>query len=197
MGRITLVEGDISEQDVDAIVNAANNELILGTGVAGAIRKRGGPTIQQECDAIGPIKLGDAAVTGAGDLPARHVLHAAAMAPGGVAEETHVRESLRAALLIAAENGFRTIAIPALGTGVGGFSLQRCAEVSLDCTSKQRLPSKRYASYCSVSPRSGCSKWSTTRLRSQPRWTAWPSCEIATEGFPSRLIQRSNPILNG
>lgn len=132
MGRITLVEGDISEQDVDAIVNAANNELILGTGVAGAIRKRGGPTIQQECDAIGPIKLGDAALTGAGDLPARHVLHAAAMAPGGVAEETHVRESLRAALLLAAENGFRTIAIPALGTGVGGFSLQRCAEVSLE-----------------------------------------------------------------
>jgi O-acetyl-ADP-ribose deacetylase (regulator of RNase III) len=132
VGRITLVEGDISEQDVDAIVNAANNRLILGTGVAGAIRVQGGPAIQQECDAIGSIELGSAVVTGAGNLPARHVVHAASMLPGGVAEETNVREALRAALRLAAENGFRSIAIPAIGTGVGGFSLQRCAEVSLE-----------------------------------------------------------------
>lgn len=132
MGRITLIEGDISDQDVDAIVNAANSGLILGTGVAGVIREKGGPTIQQECDEIGPIEVGAAAVTGAGRLRARHVVHAAGMTPGGAAEESNVRKALHAALVLASENGFRTIAIPAIGTGVGGFTLQRCAEISLE-----------------------------------------------------------------
>ena len=71
MGRIVLSEGDISEQEVDAIVNAANTQLVLGAGVAGAIERRGGPEIQQECDAIGPVELGDAVATGAGELAAR------------------------------------------------------------------------------------------------------------------------------
>jgi O-acetyl-ADP-ribose deacetylase (regulator of RNase III) len=132
VGRVTLIEGDITEQEVDAIVNAANSELILGTGVAGVIREKGGPTIQQECDQHGPIEVGGAAVTGAGNLRAQYVVHAAGMAPGGSADEESVRESLRASLALAAERGFRTIAIPALGTGVGGFALQRCAEVSLE-----------------------------------------------------------------
>lgn len=132
MGRITLVEGDISEQDVDAIVNAANSALILGSGVAGAIRERGGPTIQQECDAIGPIEVGAAALTGAGDLPARFVIHAAGMPPGGAADEASVRSSVRDSLRLARENGCRTIALPAIGAGVGGLSLQRCGEVSLE-----------------------------------------------------------------
>ena len=69
-GRIAICEGDLTEQAVDAIVNAANSALVLGAGVAGAIRAKGGPSIQAECDAIGPIEVGDAAVTGAGDLPA-------------------------------------------------------------------------------------------------------------------------------
>ena len=132
MGSITLIEGDITEQEVDAIVNAANTELILGTGVAGAIREKGGPSIQQECDEHGPIDLGGAAVTGAGDLRARYVVHAAAMPPGGAADEESVRGALRASLDLAAERGFGSIAIPAIGTGVGGFGLQRCAEVSLE-----------------------------------------------------------------
>jgi O-acetyl-ADP-ribose deacetylase (regulator of RNase III) len=132
VGRITLIEGDITEQEVDAIVNAANNELILGTGVAGVIREKGGPTIQQECDEHGPIEIGGAAVTGAGNLRASHVVHAAGMSPGGAAEEESVRAALRASLRLAAERGFRSIAIPAIGTGVGGFALQRCAEVSLE-----------------------------------------------------------------
>jgi O-acetyl-ADP-ribose deacetylase (regulator of RNase III) len=84
-GRIVLREGDITAEPVDAIVNAANSGLVLGSGVAGAIRERGGPSIQAECDAIGPIEVGDAAVTGAGDLPARYVIHAAGMPPGGEA----------------------------------------------------------------------------------------------------------------
>jgi O-acetyl-ADP-ribose deacetylase (regulator of RNase III) len=132
VARITLVEGDISEQEVDAIVNAANSHLILGAGVAGAIREKGGPTIQQQCDEIGLIEVGAAAITDGGELPAKYVIHAAGMAPGGVADEQSVRKSLRASLEIAARENLTTIAIPAIGTGVGGLSLQRCAEVSLE-----------------------------------------------------------------
>ena len=132
MGRITLIEGDVTEQEVDAIVNAANSELVLGTGVAGVIREKGGPTIAEECARHGPVQIGGAAVTGAGNLPARAVVHAAGMAPGGTADEQSVRASLRASLDLAAERGFRSIAVPAIGTGVGGFGLQRCAEVSLE-----------------------------------------------------------------
>lgn len=78
--RITLVEGDLTAQRVDAIVNAANSDLLLGSGVAGAIARRGGPSIAAECAAHGPIAVGEAAVTGAGELPARWVIHAAGMA---------------------------------------------------------------------------------------------------------------------
>jgi O-acetyl-ADP-ribose deacetylase (regulator of RNase III) len=132
MGRIVLLEGDISEQEVDAIVNAANTELVLGAGVAGAIRSRGGPTIQQECDAIGSIGLGEAVATGAGDLAARLVIHAAGMPPGGSATESSVHAAIRRSLEIAREQGCETIAIPALGAGIGGFPAQRCAEILLD-----------------------------------------------------------------
>lgn len=130
-GRVTLVEGDITEQAVDAIVNAANSALQLGAGVAGAIRERGGPSIQKECDEIGAIEVGDAAVTGAGTLSARFVIHAAGMAPGGHATEDSVRRSARRSLVLANERGCRTIAMPAIGAGIGGFSPQRCAEVLL------------------------------------------------------------------
>jgi len=132
VGRISIVEGDITSQQVDAIVNAANSALQLGAGVAGAIREAGGPTIQQECDAIGPIAVGDAAITGAGDLPARFVVHAAGMAPGGAADEQSVRSSVRASLNLAREKGLTSIALPAIGAGIGGFGMQRCAEVSLE-----------------------------------------------------------------
>jgi O-acetyl-ADP-ribose deacetylase (regulator of RNase III) len=132
MTRIELQEGDITEQEVDAIVNAANSALILGAGVAGAIARRGGPSIADECAAHGPIAVGEAALTGGGLLPARAVIHAAGMAPGGQASEESVRSSVRASLEIAAEQGFRTIALPAIGAGIGGFSLQRCAEVSIE-----------------------------------------------------------------
>jgi O-acetyl-ADP-ribose deacetylase (regulator of RNase III) len=130
-GRIVLREGDITLEEVDAIVNAANSHLVLGAGVAGAIRQRGGPQIQAECDAIGPIGVGDAAVTGAGDLPARWVIHAAGMPPGGSATEASVHASVRRSLELAREKGCRTIAIPAIGAGIGGFPVQRCAEILL------------------------------------------------------------------
>jgi O-acetyl-ADP-ribose deacetylase (regulator of RNase III) len=131
-GRIVLREGDITDQEVDAIVNAANSELILGAGVAGAIRRKGGPTIQEECDRIGPIAVGDAAVTGAGDLPARFVIHAAGMPPGGVATEESVRSAMRRSLELAREKQCRTVAVPAIGAGIAGFPLQRCAEILLE-----------------------------------------------------------------
>ncbi len=132
MGRITLIEGDITEQAVDAIVNAANTALVLGSGVAGAIRAKGGPTIQQECDDHGPIRVGDAAVTGAGDLPARFVIHAAGMPLGGHASEESVRSSVRRSFELASENGCTSLACPAVGAGVGGLSMQRCAEISIE-----------------------------------------------------------------
>jgi len=132
MTRIRLEEGDITQAAVDAIVNAANTDLVLGSGVAGAIRSRGGPEIQRECDALGPIGLGEVAITGAGALPARHVIHAAGMLPGGRVEEPALRSCTRGALELAEGRGLRSLAFPAIGTGVGGFSVQRCAEVMLD-----------------------------------------------------------------
>ena len=132
MGRIALTEGDITEQVVDAIVNAANSDLALGSGVAGAIRQKGGPSIQRECDEHGPIQVGEAAVTGAGELPARFVIHAAGMPPGGQASEESVRASVRSSLEAARDRSCRSVALPAIGAGVGGLSVQRCAEVSLE-----------------------------------------------------------------
>lgn len=132
MGRITLIEGDISAQEVDVIINAANKELLLGSGVAGAIRERGGPSIQRECDEHGPIAIGEAAITGAGELAARYVVHAASMARGGLATEESVRDSLQRSLELAAEHGSVSVACPAIGAGAAGLSLQLCAEILLE-----------------------------------------------------------------
>lgn len=132
MGRIRLLEGDICREEVDAIVNAANTELKLGTGVAGAIREQAGPAVQEECDGLAPVAVGEAVLTGAGRLPARHVLHAASMELGGRTTEEALRASTRCCLELAREHELRSIAFPALGTGVGGLSLQRCAEIMLE-----------------------------------------------------------------
>ncbi|MCH7707359.1 MAG: macro domain-containing protein [Myxococcales bacterium] len=129
---IVIQEGDITEQEVDAIVNAANSELVLGDGVAGAIREKGGPSIQEECTAHGPVAVGEAAVTGAGNLATRFVIHAAGMPLGGSATAESIRLSVRSSLERAAERGCRSIAIPAIGAGLGGFPVQRCAEILLD-----------------------------------------------------------------
>jgi O-acetyl-ADP-ribose deacetylase len=129
--KVVLRRGDLTEAKVDAIVNAANNDLLLGAGVAGAIRKKGGPAIQNECDRIGPIPLGEAAITGAGDLAATYVIHAASMRLGELTSEEHLAESTRNSLLRAAEKGIQSIAFPAIGTGVAGFPMERCAEVML------------------------------------------------------------------
>lgn len=134
--KIKLMVGDLTESDTDAIVNAANNDLQLGGGVAGAIRRKGGDTIQQECDAIGSIPIGGAAITGAGKLRARHVIHAASMQLGGRTTAQALRSSTAHSLRIAAENGLASIAFPAVGTGIAGFPMKECAEIMLRETLK-------------------------------------------------------------
>lgn len=130
--RVEILVGDITAVAADALVNAANTDLILGAGVAGAIRRSGGPTIQQECDRIGPIPLGQAAVTGAGRLPAQYVIHAAAMHLGGTVSAAGLRDATRNSLLRASETGCRSVAFPAIGTGVGGFPLEEAARIMVE-----------------------------------------------------------------
>ncbi len=132
---ISVEQGDISLFGGDAVVNAANNHLVLGAGVAGAIRARGGPTIQAECDALirrrGPIDVGEAVVTGGGNLQARFVIHAAAMGSEPVSE-TSIRSATAQALRLARELGLSSVAFPVLGSGVGGFSLEDSARLMID-----------------------------------------------------------------
>ncbi|MCI0403778.1 MAG: macro domain-containing protein, partial [Acidobacteria bacterium] len=129
---IVIEQGDLTEADVDAIVNAANNDLQLGGGVAGAIGRKGGPAIQEECDRIGPIGIGEAAITTGGNLKARYVIHAASMELGGRTTAESLRASTRNSLARAAEKGVKTVAFPAVGTGIAGFPMRDCAEIMLD-----------------------------------------------------------------
>jgi O-acetyl-ADP-ribose deacetylase (regulator of RNase III) len=129
--KIILLQGDVTGMDVDAIVNAANNDLQLGGGVAGVIRRKGGEAIQQECDAIGSIPIGGAAITTGGKLHARFVIHAASMQLGGATTARALRSSTAHALRIAAERGLRSIAFPAVGTGIAGFPISECANIML------------------------------------------------------------------
>jgi len=134
--KIHMAVGNLTESDADAIVNAANNDLQLGGGVAGAIRRAGGDAIQRECDQIGSIPVGGAAITGAGKLRAKHVIHAASMQLGGQTTAQGLRSSTAHSLRIASENGLKSIAFPAVGTGIAGFPLKECAEIMLRETVK-------------------------------------------------------------
>ena len=129
--KILLSYGDLTEMEADAIVNAANNDLQLGGGVAGAMRRKGGPAIQQECDAIGSIPVGFAAITSGGNLKARFVIHATSMQLGGRTTAPALRSSTSHCLRIAAEKGLQSIAFPAVGTGIAGFPMRECAEIML------------------------------------------------------------------
>lgn len=130
--EIEVIQGDITQQEVDAIVNAANNRLIMGGGVAGAIRKKGGQSIQDECNKIGPIAIGEAAVTGAGKLKAKYVVHAATMGMDFNTDEEKIRNATRNSLKRAEEKKMSSIAFPALGCGVGGFPIERAAKIMLE-----------------------------------------------------------------
>ena len=127
-----MVQGDIAQQAVDAVVNAANNHLWMGAGVAGAIKRTGGREIETEAVAKGPIPIGEAVSTGAGRLKARYVIHAAVMGQDLRTDADKVRRATRAVLRRADELGVTSIAFPALGTGVGGFPLDECARIMLE-----------------------------------------------------------------
>ena len=141
--KIELRQGDITNQpDIDAIVNAANTELWLGSGVAGAISARGGQEIERQAVAQGPIGLGEVVRTTAGDLPNRFVIHAAAMGfreqdraaakhAGSASSETIIRDATTNSISIVEQSGCKSIAFPALGTGVGGYPVDECARVMI------------------------------------------------------------------
>jgi O-acetyl-ADP-ribose deacetylase len=129
--QILFSQGDITEMDVDAIVNAANNDLQLGAGVAGAIRRKGGPSIQRECDEIGSIPVGSAAITSGGNLKARFVIHAASMQLGGQTTAESLKSSTAWSLRLARDRGLKSIAFPAVGTGIAGFPVGPAARIML------------------------------------------------------------------
>jgi len=128
---LELVEGDITEMETDAIVNAANDRLILGGGVAGAIRRKGGPTIQAECDRIGGTFVGGAVLTTGGNLKARYVIHAVGPRMGEGDEDRKLRDATVNSLKLADEHRLKSVAFCAISTGIFGFPIQRCAEIML------------------------------------------------------------------
>ncbi|MHC4659570.1 MAG: macro domain-containing protein [Planctomycetota bacterium] len=131
---LELVEGDITEMQTDAVVNAANAQLILGGGVAGAIRRKGGPTIQQECNKIGGTFVGGALITTGGNLKAKYVIHAVGPRMGEGDEDQKLKNATLNSLKVADENNLKSVSLPAISTGVFGFPIQRCAEIMLKTT---------------------------------------------------------------
>jgi O-acetyl-ADP-ribose deacetylase (regulator of RNase III) len=129
--QLELVEGDITDLELDAIVNPANAKLQLGTGVAGAIRQKGGASIQEECNRIGGTPVGTAVMTGAGHLKARWVIHAVGPRMGEGDEDKKLASAVRAALALADRRGVKSIALPAISTGNFGFPLDRAARIML------------------------------------------------------------------
>jgi O-acetyl-ADP-ribose deacetylase (regulator of RNase III) len=131
---LELVEGDITEMQTDAIVNAANAQLILGGGVAGAIRKKGGPEIQEECNKIGGTFVGGAVITTGGNLKAKYVIHAVGPRMGEGNEDEKLKNATLNSLKLADKNKLKSISFPAISTGIFGFPIQRCAEIMLKTT---------------------------------------------------------------
>ena len=131
---IELLEVDITEMDTDAIVNAANAALQLGGGVAGAIRRKGGPTIQAECDIAGGTFVGGAVITTGGNLKARHVIHAVGPRMGEGNEDEKLRNATLNSLKVAEERNLESLSFPAISTGIFGFPVDRCAHIMLTTT---------------------------------------------------------------
>lgn len=131
---LELFEGDITEMQTEAIVNAANAQLILGGGVAGAIRRKGGPQIQNECTKIGGTFVGGAVMTTGGNLEAKYVIHAVGPRMGEGNEDQKLKNATLNSLKLADGNNLKSISFPAISTGVFGFPIQRCAEIMLKTT---------------------------------------------------------------
>jgi O-acetyl-ADP-ribose deacetylase len=130
--KIEVVQGDIIEAEAEAIVNAANNHLWMGSGVAGAIKSKGGVEIERDAMAKGPIKVGQAVESIAGRLPYKYIIHAAGMGQDFRTDETVVYEVTRNSLLLADKLGLKSLAFPAIGTGVGGLLIAACAAAMID-----------------------------------------------------------------
>jgi len=131
MVKIEVYQGDITQLELDALVNAANNRLWMGGGVAGALKRVGGKEIEDEAVKKGPIPVGEAVVTGAGKLKARYIIHAAVMGQDLKTDAEKIRQATRNSLLRGDELGIKSLAFPALGTGVGGFPLDECARIMI------------------------------------------------------------------
>ena len=151
--ELSVVEGDITALEVDAIANAANNALWMGAGVAGAIKRAGGEEIEREAVAKGPIEIGDAVATGAGRLPAKWVIHGAVMGQDLRTDADLVRRTTESCLRVADELGAESIALPAFGTGVGGFPLDECAEIMVEAATRVRAAVARSESSSPCSAR--------------------------------------------
>ncbi len=130
--ELEVREGDIAAVEADAVANAANDRLWMGAGVAGALKRAGGEEIEREAMAKGPIPLGSAVATTAGGLPARWVIHGAAMGQDLRTDADLVRRTTRSCLELADELGCHSLALPAFGTGVGGFALGECARIMVE-----------------------------------------------------------------
>jgi O-acetyl-ADP-ribose deacetylase len=130
--ELEVVDGDIAGLEVDAVANAANDHLWMGAGVAGALKRAGGDEIEREAMAHGPIPVGTAVATSAGRLPARYVIHGAVMGQDLRTSADLVARTTRACLALADELGCRSLALPAFGTGVGGFPLDDCARIMVE-----------------------------------------------------------------
>lgn len=131
---LELLEGDITEMQTNAIVNAANTRLVLGGGVAGAIRRRGGPKIQEECNKIGGTFVGGAVKTSGGKLKAKYVIHAVGPQMGEGNEDEKLKNATLNSLKLADKNNIKSISFPAISTGIFGFPVERCAEIMLQTT---------------------------------------------------------------
>ena len=127
-----MAQADITKLEVDAIANAANTQLRHGGGVAGAISRAGGPEVQAESDRLAPVGLGEAVETSAGEMPSRWVIHAATMELGGPTSAQIIRNATAATLAKADELGARSLALVAFGTGVGGFPLDKAAQIEVE-----------------------------------------------------------------
>jgi O-acetyl-ADP-ribose deacetylase (regulator of RNase III) len=136
MAKIEVREGDITAVEADALVNAANNHLWMGGGVAGALKRAGGQEIEDEAIKKGPVSVGEAVVTSAGRLKARYVIHAAVMGQDLRTDAVKIVTATENALRRADETGCRSVAFPALGTGVGGFPLEQCARLMISTVLK-------------------------------------------------------------
>jgi O-acetyl-ADP-ribose deacetylase len=153
---IRLVRGDITERNVDVIVNAANSYLRQGGGLAAAIVRKGGKIIQEESDKIGVVPVGNAVITGSGTLPCKVVIHAVGPKFGEGKEDQKLRSAMKNTLILAQANGFKSISIPAISSGIFGFPKDKCAKILVNesirfitnSSSKPRASSLQTVEFC-------------------------------------------------